>query len=174
MLATIAVFLALFSLTQRIRPGHGLLFRPRDSAAGEEAKTACAAEQAATLAAGFHSLLSRDERWTSCPSNSWMAELQGALVTIAAEQAHIKATANGRIANGAAFAQSRPADHSPSSKVVIDIGCNKGYSSATLFALWAADVGFNPQTLGLFLGATGMDSPCGVCDDCTEEVPPQI
>jgi hypothetical protein len=51
MLAAIAVFLALFSLTQRIRPKHGLLFRPKDSAAGEETKTVCAAEQAAQLAA---------------------------------------------------------------------------------------------------------------------------
>lgn len=42
----------------------------------------------------------------------------------------------------------RPPELSPSgSKTFFDIGCNKGYTSAKFFGLWAPEVGFNPQAI---------------------------
>jgi hypothetical protein len=32
-------------------------------------------------------------------------------------------------------------------KIMFDIGCNKGYTSAKMFALWAPEIGFTPKTL---------------------------
>lgn len=49
-------------------------------------------------------------------------------------------------------------------KTFIDIGCNKGHTSAGFFGLWAPDLNFNPATLSV---EGGMD--CGVCGDCHEK-----
>jgi hypothetical protein len=41
-----------------------------------------------------------------------------------------------------------PAELSPTGdKVLFDIGCNKGYTSAKFFALWAPELQFNPSSL---------------------------
>ena len=37
------------------------------------------------------------------------------------------------------------AEAMPAASVFIDIGMNKGYSSANFFALWASELRFNPQ-----------------------------
>lgn len=37
--------------------------------------------------------------------------------------------------------------HPTGQKTMFDIGCNKGYTSAKMFALWAPEIGFTPKTL---------------------------
>lgn len=49
---------------------------------------------------------------------------------------------------------------------MVDIGCNKGYSSAHAFGLWAPELGFAPNTLRTKRPEVG----CGTCNDCAEEV----
>ncbi|KDD77128.1 hypothetical protein H632_c13p4 [Helicosporidium sp. ATCC 50920] len=50
------------------------------------------------------------------------------------------------------------------SKTMVDIGCNKGYSSAKFFALWAPEVGFAPNTLR----NKRPEVNCGTCGDCSD------
>ncbi|KAL6772152.1 hypothetical protein ACKKBG_A29120 [Auxenochlorella protothecoides x Auxenochlorella symbiontica] len=50
--------------------------------------------------------------------------------------------------------------------MVVDIGCNKGYSSAHVFSLWAPELGFAPNTLR----TKRPEVPCGTCADCNEQV----
>ncbi|KDD77127.1 hypothetical protein H632_c13p3 [Helicosporidium sp. ATCC 50920] len=51
-------------------------------------------------------------------------------------------------------------------KVMIDVGCNKGYSSAKFFALWAPEVGLTPPEIVKRRPSVW----CGNCNDCQEEI----
>lgn len=51
-------------------------------------------------------------------------------------------------------------------KTFIDIGCNKGYTSAKMFGLWAPETGFKPTTLQ----KRRPEVLCGTCGDCEESV----
>lgn len=51
---------------------------------------------------------------------------------------------------------------------MIDIGCNKGYTSSVFFGLWASDLQLSPATLQ----QRRPDVPCGICGDCVEQVKP--
>lgn len=48
----------------------------------------------------------------------------------------------------------------------MDIGCNKGYTSAHFFGLWAPELGFRPNTLQ----TKRPEILCGTCKDCEEQV----
>jgi FkbM family methyltransferase len=50
-------------------------------------------------------------------------------------------------------------------KTFVDIGCNKGYTSAKFFALWAPELGFAPATLR----KKRPEVLCGTCGDCNEQ-----
>lgn len=52
-------------------------------------------------------------------------------------------------------------------KTFFDIGCNKGYTSAHFFGLWAPDLGFNPETL-----QKDKNIFCGHCNDCLDKAAP--
>jgi len=60
--------------------------------------------------------------------------------------------------------------------VVLDIGCNKGYTSADFMDLLTPHDGFNPRTLHQAIQAvakernTKYERDCGVCGDCTRPV----
>lgn len=65
------------------------------------------------------------------------------------------------------FLPPSPAAISPAGpKTFVDIGCNKGYTSAKLLGLWAPEVGFKPQTLQ----SKRPEILCGTCKDCEEKV----
>lgn len=49
-------------------------------------------------------------------------------------------------------------------KTFVDIGCNKGYTSAHFFGLWAPELGFEPATLQ----QRRPEILCGTCNDCKE------
>lgn len=51
-------------------------------------------------------------------------------------------------------------------KTFVDIGCNKGYTSAKLLGLWAPEVGLQPNTLR----TKRPEVLCGTCGDCEEQV----
>jgi hypothetical protein len=51
-------------------------------------------------------------------------------------------------------------------KTFVDIGCNKGYTTAKLIGLWAPEVGFRPQALQ----SKRPEILCGTCKDCEEKV----
>lgn len=55
---------------------------------------------------------------------------------------------------------------SPGGKTIIDIGCNKGYSSARFFGLWAPELGFRPDQVR----ERRPEILCGTCNDCTEKI----
>lgn len=55
-------------------------------------------------------------------------------------------------------------------KVMLDVGCNKGYSSAKMFGLWAPELGFNPKSIP----ARRPEVWCGNCGDCHEELDPAL
>lgn len=67
--------------------------------------------------------------WTACPSGEWTDVLEQLLRT-----------------RGGPYR-------------FVDIGCNKGYTSAELFARWAPELGLSPKTLHLALP----DQHCGYC-----------
>lgn len=50
-------------------------------------------------------------------------------------------------------------------KTFMDVGCNKGYTSAHFFALWAPQVGFKPTEIP----KRRPGHLCGTCSDCNEE-----
>ena len=51
-------------------------------------------------------------------------------------------------------------------KTFFDIGCNKGYTSAHYFGLWAPELGFNPAAMV----AKHPNLDCGFCEDCRDKV----
>ena len=58
--------------------------------------------------------------------------------------------------------------------VVLDVGCNVGYSSAKLLRMYATEYGFGPSevfTYGRDLAVDGLpaDQTCGACNDCKED-----
>ncbi|CAE7030698.1 unnamed protein product [Symbiodinium sp. CCMP2456] len=53
--------------------------------------------------------------------------------------------------------------------VVVDIGCNKGYSSARVFERWQPRAALNQQSLGQAHQKLGTPKFCGVCQDCKEK-----
>ena len=53
--------------------------------------------------------------------------------------------------------------------VVVDIGCNKGYSSARVFERWQPHALLNQQSLGHAHQKLGTPKFCGACQDCKEE-----
>jgi hypothetical protein len=74
----------------------------------------------------------------------------------------------------------------PNATTFIDIGANKLYTTAAIYALWSPQLKFTPQTLHRALvaeregdGSTSTsgsagdgDNLCGVCNDCREELSP--
>ena len=60
-----------------------------------------------------------------------------------------------------------PAELSPGgNKTFFDIGCNKGYTSAHYFGLWAPELGFSPTAMV----AKHPELDCGFCEDCMDKV----
>ena len=53
--------------------------------------------------------------------------------------------------------------------VVVDIGCNKGYSSARVFERWQPRASLNQQSLGQAHQKLGTPKFCGVCHDCKQK-----
>lgn len=55
-------------------------------------------------------------------------------------------------------------------KIMLDIGCNKGYTSAKMFGMWAPEIGFNPRALH----KNRPEVWCGNCGDCQEDIKSEI
>ncbi|CAE7418379.1 unnamed protein product [Symbiodinium sp. CCMP2592] len=53
--------------------------------------------------------------------------------------------------------------------VLVDIGCNKGYSSARVFERWQPSALLNQQSLGRAHQKLGTPKSCGVCQDCKQK-----
>ena len=51
----------------------------------------------------------------------------------------------------------------------VDIGCNKGYSSAQVFERWQPRASLNQQSLGQAHQKLGTPKFCGVCQDCKQK-----
>lgn len=125
----------------------------------------CTQSQARQLAAEFRRLLDSVPYYTACGDHAWLDDLNsehaGALSHTAGvaggrgSQAGSNSGGAGRICSrtwdGMSCTPSRPSlspELSPrGAKVMMDVGCNKGYSSAKMFGLWAPELGFNPQAI---------------------------
>ena len=85
-------------------------------------------------------LIAKDSvpRWTSCPSAAWLPVLRGVLCC----QVICKCCSLARelVASAEFFSERR-------SISVIDIRCNKGYTSFKIFNEFAPEAGFTPQSL---------------------------
>ncbi len=69
----------------------------------------------------------------------------------------------------------------PRTRVVVNVGSNKGYVAATLIGLWDPASRVSPQDLYDFLGSVHVGEgvtdqkprrKCGICDDCKRVLPP--
>ena len=63
----------------------------------------------------------------------------------------------------------------PDAKTFVDIGMNKGYSSANLFALWAPQTRLNAQSVFEVLKSDDRvhaKEACGACNDCRHNFKP--
>ena len=52
----------------------------------------------------------------------------------------------------------------------MDVGCNKGYTSAYIFALWAPEVGLTPKEIR----KRHPGIHCGICNDCNDDPKPAL